>query len=164
MGPRFFNRGKIVGYVGTNIHQNSFNGAAVFQPRKGPHCLTPQQGMEVASMGPRFFNRGKLIAWRYEDRRSAASMGPRFFNRGKVVLPIFRPPKSNASMGPRFFNRGKWSCPQKNQGIFDASMGPRFFNRGKMPMQFRCRSVCMLQWGRGFSTAESPSRRARLRR
>ena len=63
-------------------------------------------------------------------------------------------------MGPRFFNRGKWQPPKPTYTNPPASMGPRFFNRGKRCATVGGKSaVLQLQWGRGFSTAESTSRR-----
>ena len=107
-------------------------------------------------MGPRFFNRGNLLD-RATPRRDAAepSMGPRFFNRGNVLPRRGAATPLRPSMGPRFFNRGNMPA------LFDGDGNPivlqwgRGFSTaeitvcGSMPS-----SIPALQWGRGFSTAE----------
>ena len=61
-----------------------------------------------------------------------------------------------ASMGPRLFNRGKVSPPGTTTQDCVASMGPRLFNRGKWGKSKYCAGTeTRLQWGRGYSTAES---------
>ena len=107
-------------------------------------------------------------------------MGPRFFNRGNARRPQLHGVDDRASMGPRFFNRGNFTHPGLSGDGMGASMGPRFFNRGNEYRQrylqygttgfngaavFQPRKHCLwvecnhrgsrLQWGRGFSTAET---------
>ena len=155
MGPRFFNRG------------NRRSG-------KGPLYFYP------ASMGPRFFNRGNDAARKcvransslqwgrgfstaetvvrpyLSGRDETASMGPRFFNRGNAAVARPTPRLHEASMGPRFFNRGNVGFLFCSEKCLDASMGPRFFNRGNVTGARRLHKSEPLQWGRGFSTAETP--------
>ncbi len=109
-----------------------FNGASVFQPRKGGK-VRPETILDpFPSMGPRSFNRGK-------DRRNYTRH------------TIFRP-----SMGPRSFNRGKGGAAINKGPNCGPSMGPRSFNRGKSAFLMTSRSrVSVLQWGLGLSTEES---------
>ncbi len=107
-------------------------------------------------MGPRFFNRGN-------DRRSAggwavlpASMGPRFFNRGNFQpFPTLDVPHTGFN-GAAVFQPRKLAPANVSAWHVKASMGPRFFNRGNSPnVDTQVNGGNGLQWGRGFSTAET---------
>ena len=134
-----------------------------------------------ASMGPRLFSRGNKAAQPEEEETEEASMGPRLFSRGnkRYAAPLPSLP-SMASMGPRLFSRGN---PQARLLLLlpeVASMGPRLFSRGNTGSQgcgrlqserfngaaaFQPRKpddvrgnderLRSLQWGRGFSAAET---------
>ena len=69
--------------------------------------------------------------------------------------------EARASMGPRLFSRGKGVPGHGNRHQAYASMGPRLFSRGKRSMPRRRDRQVRLQWGRGFSAAESSSLRSR---
>ena len=206
MGPRFFNRGKIERFgrereLGESLQWGRgfstaesrvgvrrsfwafpcFNGAAVFQPRKGGET-TYGYRRSRASMGPRFFNRGK---WSWLHWRPVA-LG---FNGAAVLQPrkdigvgstagrngrfngaaVFQPRKGlgirpqHAERSQLQWGRGFSTAERSTLGAVSvpeaASMGPRFFNRGKPTASSNVRPGCMsvLQWGRGSSTAESMS-------
>ena len=107
-------------------------------------------------MGPRFFNRGNMYSNQTIGGVRVASMGPRFFNRGND------PPATEARQLRGRFNGAAVFQPRKLQGRLLrraghlASMGPRFFNRGNAAMsRLSQKARSSLQWGRGFSTAET---------
>ena len=67
-------------------------------------------------------------------------------------------------MGPRIFIRGNLHELPAAHRARPASMGPRIFIRGNCPLQLGTIDRCMLQWGRGSSSAETSSHRSRTRR
>ena len=66
-----------------------FNGAALFQVRKGWQKSGAKVGKTKTSMGPHFFKCGKLDEGDEEDcQRDGTSMGPHFFKCGKLKAQI----------------------------------------------------------------------------
>mgnify|MGYP001162077591 CR=1 FL=1 len=108
MGPRFFNRGNWDRRRNSGLEVPSFNGAAVFQPRK---------------RDPDAIRRDVQLA----------SMGPRFFNRGNDPLGVRQSPNLSLQWGRGFSTA---ETPVSNEMLFPG---------------------LLLQWGRGFSTAETAS-------
>ena len=157
MGPRSFNRGNAAGRRQVALadcplqwgrglstaeiprpsrrqvrRASSFNGAAVFQPRKSKRRAIGQSRPGGASMGPRSFNRGNLsLHPSHNGCRNRLQWG-----RGLSTAEI---------------RCAGWRC----DGSSGASMGPRSFNRGNgnVPRE-RAFSILRLGWGRGLSTAE----------
>ena len=159
MGPRLFNRGKTAPENRRGLSMpTGFNGAAVIQPRKVPP--KPKRRSPWTC-----FNGAAVIQPRkgsWEQSRSvhqcAASMGPRLFNRGKPVMVHHPGMVHAASMGPRLFNRGKspvsWSMCRLMPCFNGAAViQPR---KGRVPSP-HTNAFSPLQWGRGYSTAESCS-------
>ena len=159
MGPRSFNRGNAASLVVMSRDHESFNGAAVFQPRKRSDLRPLRRYGLRASMGPRSFNRGNLSRHRLRVCNAAtrtASMGPRSFNRGNNAVPGGPDPAATmlqwgrglstaeTSSGHRWamspinrFNGAAVFQPRKpcriksrRHELRAASMGPRSFNRG----------------------------------
>ncbi len=62
-------------------------------------------------------------------------------------------------MGPPFLNGGNLSFQPGRWGQWTASMGPPFLNGGNACCVRGFASSSTLQWGRRFSTAETPQRR-----
>ena len=84
-------------------------------------------------MGPRLFSRGNGKTLDEHSAALPASMGPRLFSRGNHLSVVHMSSyRAFASMGPRLFSRGN----------------PRWTKPGK-------REWNLLQWGRGFSAAET---------
>ena len=135
-----------------------FNGAALFQVRKV--ALNANETMLPAKLqwGRTFSSaESRLHHWNY-PRRLVASMGPHFFKCGKEAKEwMLESIKQMASMGPHFFKCGK-SKPKAS--------GPRRVRRFNGAALFQVRKVDLLiaqlgdneklQWGRTFSSAESP--------
>ena len=97
-----------------------------------------------------------------KQRRKPASMGPRLFSRGKAEdRSARRIAETDASMGPRLFSRGKAHSPVKGQKTPEKCFnGAAAFQPRKDPEHKRMwLDLCVLQWGRGFSAAESGSPR-----
>ena len=182
MGPRSFNRGNHLLTIRILCGGNSFNGAAVFQPRKcgWPGGVRRSHG---ASMGPRSFNRGNVRPLRQNSRAAVLLQWGRGLSTAEILSPVFFSwPSFPASMGPRSFNRGnpmasdaapvvttgfngaavfqprKWRRRRSARAAGGvASMGPRSFNRGNACWRLRfLHRPLQLQWGRGLSTAEMP--------
>ena len=109
MGPHFFKCGKGAKNGWTRRRKLCFNGAALFQVRKGAWPIS------------------------YSSARASASMGPHFFKCGKGAsrIPLLLPER--ASMGPHFFKCGKFFRPKRPHVFAVASMGPHFFKCGKQP-------------------------------
>ena len=133
MGPHFFKCGKSCDSGKWRSARPCFNGAALFQVRKGE----PIGAFEFHPLG---FNGAALFQVRKDTERIEKSHG-----------------KRNASMGPHFFKCGKRrgfehvsACARR------ASMGPHFFKCGK-DSQSAAKDWfgTLLQWGRTFSSAES---------
>ena len=130
-------------------------------------------------MGPRIFIRGYAEDRCKVRRCHQASMGPRIFIRGYGRSP--RPPApgrqsfngaadfhprirkdqyeivapGGASMGPRIFIRGYATDAWQAGGSGAASMGPRIFIRGYFADEVFRANHHTLQWGRGFSSADT---------
>ena len=133
-----------------------FNGAAVFQPRKG--CNVP---VFIASR-IRCFNGAAVFQPRKAAARVASSSADCRLQWGRGLSTAERyASKGSSGMSARLqWGRGlstAESSPASGTGKTGgkASMGPRSFNRGKHPSGI-CddRFTAKLQWGRGLSTAE----------
>ena len=83
MGPHFFKCGKKSDLEGTSARILGFNGAALFQVRKGWRKAKEKLGFLNASMGPHFFKCGKRTLRYGLLAEAMASMGPHFFKCGK---------------------------------------------------------------------------------
>ncbi len=133
-----------------------------------------------ASMGPRLLSRGVKAMTLTARRIDQASMGPRLLSRGVETSTRARAPNWIASMGPRLLSRGVRLAQLPLGDLLLASMGPRLLSRGvgtgcratpccwrrfngaaasqpRSPAKPRLDvpDFLLLQWGRGFSAAES---------
>ncbi len=134
MGPRLLSRGEIPSTVGRVYPVRGFNGAAASQPRReDSHGDNPQ--CKRASMGPRLLSRGETQPSRQRLSVDTASMGPRLLSRGESSRAAIL-----STDQPRFNGA--------------AASQPR---REPHRVAFRQR-WSRLQWGRGFSAAESSCR------
>ena len=108
MGPHFFKcgkqrRGKIQSASGTG-----FNGAALFQVRKGSIETAPLKPLHWLQWGRTFSSAESFLNRCFLNLPSIASMGPHFFKCGKFwAMPMARAGSRRASMGPHFFKCGK---------------------------------------------------------
>ena len=132
MGPHSFKCGKSIPSILTTTSFKLFNGAALFQVRKGDNLafIIP---IAIDFNGAALFQVRKApCRRRLSRRRLATSMGPHSFKCGKL------PPLS-----PEF--------------VWDAtSMGPHSFKCGKLDcLDSLLASPAALQWGRTLSSAES---------
>ena len=140
-----------------------FNGAALFQVRKGDGIVVTKEDYFKASMGPHFFKCGKTAIsselWTsWPSFNGAALFQVRKVNYESSTLGKSAP----ASMGPHFFKCGK--SPISPSPAFNgvASMGPHFFKCGKRGRKALWQTANhQLQWGRTFSSAESGLRACR---
>ena len=134
---------------------SGFNGAAAFQPRKVAHAVILQPNM-TASMGPRLFSRGKGRRHIAQHHLPCASMGPRLFSRGKGRRHWDAAGSTVASMGPRLFSRGKRKDAVIRHLELSRFNGAAAFQPRKGGGAVLASKVGgWLQWGRGFSAAES---------
>ena len=109
----------------------------------------------AASMGPRLFSRGKIghvCTWYHLVRsfNGAAAFQPR-----KVPILLQYRICSSASMGPRLFSRGKYILFRLFTWQWVLQWGRGF---SAAESRLGAHVVCgapLLQWGRGFSAAES---------
>ena len=108
-------------------------------------------------MGPRLFSRGNLFQVVEGKPTRQASMGPRLFSRGNdPVLAATRRQKPRFNGAAAFQPRKRTATPGTGLPIGRASMGPRLFSRGnKRVAGCNGGGYDMLQWGRGFSAAET---------
>ena len=131
MGPRSFDRGNEESAIPLQHTHSSFNGAAVFRPRKSRLYSQSSGSGRPASMGPRSFDRGNLSC----PTRSAALWT--CFNGAAV----FRPRKSRNTMTMQSARPWlQWGRGLSTAEIMlalgecgdrgTASMGPRSFDRG----------------------------------
>src|SRR5579884_2235549 len=113
-------------------YRGAFNGAAVSQRRKQalrPHKLR----MKIPSMGPPFLNGG---------------------NRARAALHA---PEARPSMGPPFLNGGNRNCRVANGSPITTFNGAAVSQRRKRGvLSAEEQAAQHLQWGRRFSTAETP--------
>ena len=135
------------------MRDESFNGAADFHPRilvlRRPK-LTDRQ----ASMGPRIFIRGYQTPSRLGRRGSRLQWGRGFSSADtSFCVPLHQ--RCDASMGPRIFIRGYDRTWYRWYANDDASMGPRIFIRGYPNPNPNPNHNQRLQWGRGFSSADT---------
>ena len=125
MGPRSFNRGNGRPRRPCN-RRLSFNGAAVFQPRKSRHGELP--GVSLQLQWGRGLSTAEIGSSATAMRRRRASMGPRSFNRGNRIAEPARRPMQTGFNGAAVFQPRK--STGREEAAREASMGPRSFNRG----------------------------------
>ena len=109
MGPHFFKCGKQRSVWRSLLPKTCFNGAALFQVRKVPECITPLPQDFRSFNGAALFQVRKVVsnACAY-NAASCASMGPHFFKCGKNLdFATVAAEDLSASMGPHFFKCGK---------------------------------------------------------
>ena len=156
MGPHSFKCGKVQYRQAESGFLICFNGAALFQVRKGRRQWSKETGGGRASMGPHSFKCGKTTRQRGNYSATRASMGPHSFKCGKVQYrqaesgflicfngaALFQVRKGRrqwsketgggrASMGPHSFKCGKTTRQRGNYSATRASMGPHSFKCGK---------------------------------
>ena len=124
-----------------------FNGASVFQPRKDVELPPFPQGRWKLQWGLGLSTEEGAGGQAEETQENEASMGPRSFNRGRRRAHDVTPSERAASMGPRSFNRGrKGKLAAVDRGE-EASMGPRSFNRGRTSLGLTAASRGMASMG-----------------
>jgi len=109
-----------------------FNGAADSHPRKPRGARGAGCRSQGASMGPRILIRGNLGVVPAHPQWNPASMGPRILIRGNPCAPC------RARSSATRFNGAADSHPRKLLDVIDEDVQER-----------------LLQWGRGFSSAET---------
>ena len=152
MGPRIFIRG----YKNTRISRSSaralqwgrgFSSADTCGRRPQPTVATRFNG--AADFHPRI-RRAAIGA----PRGYGASMGPRIFIRGYESGPFAAGSRAcfngAADFHPRILRRSARSPRMRHP-----SMGPRIFIRGYLPAIGPPMGPTRLQWGRGFSSADT---------
>ena len=134
----------------------SFNGAAAFQPRRGCTRLPNSPLMKCFNGAAAFQPRRDWFWPDSVNSYSALQWGRGFSAAESLYLTRRCLCDFSASMGPRLFSRGELRAHKEQYGGADASMGPRLFSRGEAYAQWEhLVPGGMLQWGRGFSAAES---------
>ena len=135
-------------------------------------------------MGPRLFSRGNVHDSHSDSKKALMLQWGRGFSAAETVCSVhtdatdgtgfngaaaFQPRKPRASaerqswgppasMGPRLFSRGNGHTLGQWQPRRRASMGPRLFSRGNLDCRNKSATIPRtLQWGRGFSAAETPT-------
>ena len=108
MGPHFFKCGKSVVLDISTGSSRGFNGAALFQVRKGvshPNQLNTHQGLQWG----RTFSSAESALYKHSGRVSRYCFnGAALFQVRKAPLPPLATAASyHASMGPHFFKCGK---------------------------------------------------------
>ena len=133
-----------------------FNGAAAFQPRKHPKLSFRHDLPFRASMGPRLFSRGNRDSMDGVENPRKASMGPRLFSRGNGIGGNVDCQRQGASMGPRLFSRGNTADQRSTSMNLACFNGAAAFQPRKPKLLPDERhDLIELQWGRGFSAAET---------
>src|SRR5258707_364867 len=106
MGPRFFNRGNLVRRIPGSGCSPSFNGGAVFQPRKSFWPCT-QRFLVACFNGAAVFQPRKWELKNDAVRAWAKLQWGRGFSTAEIQRTAWVAFAGIvASMGPRFFNRG----------------------------------------------------------
>ena len=158
-----------------------FNGAALFQVRKGFRLLGGKKREAVLQWGRTLSSAESCLRARLPTDLTCASMGPHSFKCGKLRTPnSIACVRACASMGPHSFKCGKFARKDTHMPkTAKASMGPHSFKCGKKTVSnngvvysirfngaalFQVRKVPerkskavpqgKLQWGRTLSSAE----------
>ena len=158
-----------------------FNGAALFQVRKGLRMRLLADANLAASMGPHFFKCGKITGTLLGELGKSGFNGAALFQVRKVNLYERQLDQMVlASMGPHFFKCGKGASWVQGTQAAAGFNGAALFQVRKEPRRdsaslsvssfngaalFQVRKVknratrywagAQLQWGRTFSSAES---------
>ena len=108
MGPHSFKCGKRVRRAHQTLYCTGFNGAALFQVRKGRDSAKSVSPIQIASMGPHSFKCGKDLPsiW-FSSRRSCFNGAALFQVRKASLFSLFSWFLLGASMGPHSFKCGK---------------------------------------------------------
>jgi hypothetical protein len=137
-----------------------FNGAAVFQPR-----MSDRFGYKFGVTEELQWGRGFSTA-EMRRRSTAAASVPPGFNGAAVVQPRNFSGVNGKALRPFVLQCGRgelvaevFPMPADHGPGEAASMGPRLFSRGNQPCGkvMAMPSSNSLQWGRGFSAAETTS-------
>ena len=156
MGPRLFSRGN---HVATRRCEGSyarFNGAAAFQPRKRWTSWPPRCKRTPLQWGRGFSAAETVEVGRRRCVGPVASMGPRLFSRGNTLLLASVFVALRASMGPRLFSRGNNPDCEAVESAFVSFNGAAAFQPRKLQgHNTGPPRIARLQWGRGFSAAET---------
>ena len=158
MGPHFFKCGK----EGDNLLRTSggdrFNGAALFQVRKGIRRLSPARRIRRFN-GAALFQVRKVRRDRWTSfRQSIASMGPHFFKCGKSkYTPAPTSSARELQWGRTFSSAERWKKGNLCGVLCFCFNGAALFQvRKGMNPAAHVLHVFVLQWGRTFSSAERP--------
>ncbi len=133
MGPHSFKCGKFLRKGVILIGVMSFNGAALFQVRKGWQKPCDEDEPLPASMGPHSFKCGKIAYWWHPNEENLGFNGAALFQVRKVNYALYLLDKA----GYRF----------NGAALFQVRKVDRW--RASTPANK------MLQWGRTLSSAES---------
>ena len=126
-----------------------FNGASLFQVRKGLEIITFQTSKQKLQWGRTFSSAERPLILAARERGKWASMGPHFFKCGKERTAWLQ-------WGRTFSSAERSTRICVGWPFKKASMGPHFFKCGKLGVSFRWQPpLDELQWGRTFSSAES---------
>ena len=130
MGPRHFSRGISTANKELRPDQQSFNGAAAFQPRNCSGIVGWYPDVH-ASMGPRHFSRRIWAMGQLDRKHQDASMGPRHFSRGIITHNrMAKKPDTSFNGAAAFQPRNCSQSRARGCRRSHASMGPRHFSRG----------------------------------
>ena len=180
MGPRFFNRGRKVRQLrqvdlfavlqwglGFSTEEGGgkktiatsrnvgFNGASVFQPRKGDFQEGDRVGLAELQWGLGFSTEEGLRYVDTVDVHHLLQWGLGFSTEEGFRSVVLAKPVGSASMGPRFFNRGRAATERSRTTSNSRFNGASVFQPRKAAGQdSQDTRQTRLQWGLGFSTEE----------
>src|SRR5438552_10640870 len=159
MRPRLLSRGWTSSRLPRRGASARFNGAAASQPRKAAGMEAAAEPTATCFNGAAAFQPRKASCRQCRKRHWTCFNGAAAFQPRKGRVTIESLAQRIELQWGRGFCRGKIHPPVLLRNIGGASMGPRLFSRGKVHVVAPQRWPYLLQWGRGFSAAEScPSR------
>ena len=157
MGPHFFKCGKGWKCTSRALTKIRFNGAALFQVRKG------QSSKRASWQSSKRFNGAALFQVRKATALKQIAVEQEELQWGRTFSSAERPDESikaknvwSASMGPHFFKCGKCAARRIQRSRLGRFNGAALFQvrkGGSLPA-FPL-PMALLQWGRTFSSAES---------
>ncbi len=129
--PRSFDRGNLPHFARAGCRVCSFNGAAVFRPRKPGRSAGCRPRWRRASTEPRSFDRGNCNRHVEPLPRIQASTEPRSFDRGNTTDSAGIARASSALQRSRGLSTAETGMRDEDEtGPCGASTEPRSFDRG----------------------------------
>ena len=155
MGPHFFKCGKHRCNGRCDTPGRSFNGAALFQVRKGTADWISVSCSSGLQWGRTFSSAERSVSPDIFETIERLQWGRTFSSAERQANAIGRSDSSAASMGPHFFKCGKQSRRSRPRNDESGFNGAALFQVRKAINLAGTKSTTgRLQWGRTFSSAE----------